>query len=55
MASVVPRQTALWQNYPGVQVITLDSLPLQDVYPTLGIDRALALWGLGKLGDGLCW
>ena len=48
MASVVPRQTAVWQNYPGVHEITLEQVPLQGVYPTLGIDRALALWGAGK-------
>jgi len=48
MASVVPRQTALWQNYPDVHVITLDQVPLQGVYPTLGIDRALALLGAGE-------
>ncbi|WP_290884177.1 pantothenate kinase [Fischerella sp.] len=47
LASVVPSQTALWQTYPNVRVITLDKVPLQGVYPTLGIDRALALWGAG--------
>lgn len=51
LASVVPAQTALWQNYPNLSMITLDRLPLQGLYPTLGIDRALALWGAGtKLG-----
>ncbi len=48
LASVVPSQTALWQTYPDVQMITLDQVPLQGVYPTLGIDRALALWGAGE-------
>ena len=48
LASVVSSQTALWQAYPDVHIITLDQLPLQGVYPTLGIDRALALWGAGK-------
>lgn len=48
LASVVPSQTALWQTYPDVHVITLDQVPLQGVYPTLGIDRALALWGAGE-------
>ncbi|MBD2211061.1 pantothenate kinase [Nostoc linckia FACHB-104] len=48
IASVVPSQTALWQTYPNVQVITLDKIPLKGLYPTLGIDRALALWGAGK-------
>ncbi|OUL30693.1 pantothenate kinase [Nostoc sp. T09] len=48
IASVVPRQTVLWQTYPNVKVITLDKIPLKGLYPTLGIDRALALWGAGK-------
>jgi type III pantothenate kinase len=48
LASVVPNQTALWQGYSNVLEITLDQVPLQGVYPTLGIDRALALWGAGE-------
>ncbi|MCC5655542.1 pantothenate kinase [Nostoc sp. XA010] len=48
VASVVPSQTAIWQTYPNTHVITLDQVPLKGVYPTLGIDRALALWGAGK-------
>ena len=48
LASVVPSQTTLWQTYPNVRVITLDQVPLQGIYPTLGIDRALALWGAGE-------
>ncbi len=45
IASVVPAQTQLWQQYPGAQVLQLADIPLGNVYPTLGIDRALALWG----------
>ncbi|MCC5644958.1 pantothenate kinase [Nostoc sp. CHAB 5824] len=48
IASVVPSQTTIWQIYPNIRVITLDQVPLKGVYPTLGIDRALALWGAGK-------
>ncbi len=48
LASVVPSQTALWQSYSNVRVITLNQIPLKGVYPTLGIDRALALWGAAK-------
>ncbi|MEH2066110.1 MAG: pantothenate kinase [Nostoc sp.] len=48
LASVVPSETAIWQSYPNIRVITLDQIPLKGVYPTLGIDRALALWGAGK-------
>ncbi len=48
LASVVPSQTAIWETYPNVRVITLDKIPLKGLYSTLGIDRALALWGAGK-------
>ncbi|MDP5338558.1 MAG: pantothenate kinase [Nodularia sp. (in: cyanobacteria)] len=48
LASVVPQQTAIWQTHPHVRVITLAQIPLLNMYPTLGIDRALALWGAGK-------
>ncbi|MEH1827428.1 MAG: pantothenate kinase [Nostoc sp.] len=48
LASVVPKQTAIWQTYPNTRVITLEQVPLKNVYPTMGIDRALALWGAGK-------
>ena len=47
LASVVPSQTALWQIYPHLRLITLEDVPLQGMYPTLGIDRALAVWGAG--------
>jgi type III pantothenate kinase len=45
IASVVPAQTQLWQAYPQAQVLQLTDIPLGQVYPTLGIDRALTLWG----------
>lgn len=48
LASVVPAQTTLWQTYPTANVITLGHLPLKGLYPTLGIDRALALLGAGE-------
>lgn len=48
IASVVPEQTALWQSYPGARIITLDRIPLQAAYLTLGVDRALAVWGAGE-------
>jgi type III pantothenate kinase len=47
IASVVPSQTQLWQAYSSAQVLTLEQIPLQRLYPTIGIDRALALWGAG--------
>ena len=48
LASVIPTQTRLWQAYPAAEVITLDQVPLLGLYPTLGIDRALALLGAGE-------
>jgi len=45
LVSVVPSQTELWQTYPKVEVITLECVPLKNMYSTLGCDRALALWG----------
>lgn len=48
IASVVPAETKLWQTYPHTKIITLDSIPLLGLYPTLGIDRALALLGAGE-------
>lgn len=49
VASVVPSQTALWQTYPNVCIITLDQVPIKGMYSTLGIDRALALLGAGQI------
>lgn len=46
-ASVVPMQTALWQSYSACREVTLEDLPLPNLYPTLGIDRALNLLGAG--------
>jgi type III pantothenate kinase len=47
LASVVPQQTSIWQNYPPTKVITLADIPLGNLYSTLGIDRALAILGAG--------
>ena len=46
-ASVVPAQTALWQRYPTFREVTLADISLANLYPTLGIDRALNLLGAG--------
>ncbi len=48
MASVVAEQTQFWQNYQNLHQITLKDIPLKNLYPTLGIDRALAVWGAGE-------
>lgn len=47
VASVVPAQAALWQLYPGLKTIALPQIPLENLYPTMGIDRALNLLGAG--------
>jgi type III pantothenate kinase len=48
LASVVPAQTAIWQQLAQVQIITLADIPLHGLYPTLGIDRALSIFGAGE-------
>lgn len=48
LASVVPSQTMLWQDYPNLRAIALEDLPLTGTYPSLGIDRALAVVGAGE-------
>jgi type III pantothenate kinase len=49
LASVVDSQTILWQTFPQVNLITLKQIPLKAVYSSLGIDRALAVWGAGSV------
>ncbi|AFZ42611.1 putative transcriptional acitvator, Baf family [Halothece sp. PCC 7418] len=46
--SVVPEQTKLWQNYPDQTVITKDQIPLNNLYATLGSDRAVCAYGAGE-------
>ena len=48
IGSVVPQQLQLWQGYAGVRSLSLDQIPLQGTYSTLGVDRALALLGAGE-------
>ncbi len=45
IASVVSQQSLLWQKYGAATFITLEQVPLAGLYPTLGIDRALAALG----------
>jgi type III pantothenate kinase len=49
LVSVVPNQTAIWHQLPQVKLITLADIPLGNLYPTLGIDRALAVFGAGEI------
>lgn len=48
LASVAPQQTEMWQNYANLNLITLKDIDLKNIYPSLGIDRALAVWGGGE-------
>jgi type III pantothenate kinase len=48
IASVVPQQTKLWENYRNSRVITLKDVQLNNIYASLGIDRALTVWGGGE-------
>lgn len=48
-ASVVPQQTIfICEKIPDAKEITLKDIPLKNLYPTLGIDRALAMWGASE-------
>lgn len=47
LASVVPTQSQCWQACRPSTTITLDQIPLANLYRTLGIDRALAALGGG--------
>jgi type III pantothenate kinase len=47
VASVVSSQTQLWHHYPNVIILERADIPLQGMYATLGLDRAIALWSAG--------
>ena len=49
LVSVVPSQTRIWQQLPQVKLITLADIPLVNLYLTLGIDRALTVFGAGEV------
>ena len=48
LASVVPKQTKLWRNYADLNLVSLKDIDIKNIYPTMGIDRALAVWGAGE-------
>ena len=48
IASVVETGQLPWLTYPNRQIITRRDIPLGGLYNTLGIDRALAVWGAGN-------
>jgi type III pantothenate kinase len=47
LISVVPTQSGFWDSYPNLNTLKLSDVPLQGIYPSLGLDRAIALWGAG--------
>lgn len=47
IASVVTSQTKFYLNLPRTTLIMPDDIPLKGIYPTMGIDRSLALFGAG--------
>jgi type III pantothenate kinase len=49
LASVVQDQGVIWAAYDRCTVVTTDEVPLGNRYPTLGVDRALALVGAGDV------
>ena len=49
LISVVSSQSVIWLQLPQVKQITLADIPLFNLYPTLGIDRALAIFGAGEI------
>jgi type III pantothenate kinase len=52
--SVVPKQTDLWQNYSSTRAIELKDIPFKGIYPTMGIDRAIALFGAIEVWEYPC-
>jgi type III pantothenate kinase len=48
LISVVPNQTEIWEQLPQIKLITLADIPLLNLYSTLGIDRALSVFGAGE-------
>ncbi len=47
IASVVPSATRIYLPLQQTRIINSNLIPLKNVYPTMGIDRILALWGGG--------
>jgi type III pantothenate kinase len=47
LVSVVPTRAKVWASYPRLNALQLSDIPLREVYPGLGVDRAISLWGAG--------
>ena len=48
IASVVPHIVTSWHNFAQTQIVTTADVPLQGLYSTMGVDRALAAFGAGQ-------
>lgn len=45
LVSVVEAKNLLFQRHIDLRIIKLEDIPLKGIYSTMGVDRALALWG----------
>ena len=54
LASVVTDQTKLWQDYDNLTLVSLKDIELINIYPSLGVDRALAAWGAVSTYNQAC-
>ncbi len=48
IASVVPDLVTRWHGLAQTQIVTTADIPLQCLYATMGVDRALAAFGAGE-------
>ena len=48
IASVVPHIITSWHRLPQTQIVTTSDIPLQGLYMSMGVDRALAAFGAGE-------
>lgn len=49
IASVVTDINTCWHGLEQTQIIRTSDIPLQNLYPTMGVDRALAAFGAGEI------
>jgi type III pantothenate kinase len=54
LASVASPQTKLWQNYAKLNLVSLQDIDLKNIYPTFGLDRALAVVGAIAIYNEAC-
>lgn len=54
LASVVAHQTKYWCNYHNLTLVSLNDVRLTNIYPSLGVDRALAASGAIAIYNQSC-